>query len=194
MTTPTAIAPIRQPRTRSRLDRLAITRESFADQHANVGERKSWKNVPAGVVSHDPSPIVDPTRERSPPALVADLIHQATGRVHPRNTITSSRAPRASSRGPLAEPRQRDAQLDAALITDLAVPDRLADPRASPDSHAGDAQHRQRGVTARTDAVPLPRGATARHGQDGRARRGDVNDVESATGLHQNEPIVGRFG
>jgi hypothetical protein len=40
VTTPTANATIRQTRTRSRVDRKAITRESFADQHAGVGERK----------------------------------------------------------------------------------------------------------------------------------------------------------
>jgi hypothetical protein len=40
VTTPTANAAIRQRRTRSRVDRRAITRESFADQHAGVGERK----------------------------------------------------------------------------------------------------------------------------------------------------------
>ena len=40
VTTPTVNPAIRQARTRSRVDRKAITRESFADHHAGVGERK----------------------------------------------------------------------------------------------------------------------------------------------------------
>ena len=75
------------------------------------------------------------TRERPPPDLIADLMHGAAGRPYPHSSIAPSHAPRHSSRSPLAEPRQRTAQvrdLDAAAVTNPAarerLPDRLADP------------------------------------------------------------------